>query len=263
MHIGIITLFPQMLEALRCGGVTARALQRGILQLTTWNLRDFSLNKQRRVDDRPYGGGPGMVMQVQPLRAAIKTAVTTLGPEVRVIHLSPQGRRLDQTGVQTLLNYSKLLLIAGRYAGIDERVLERDIHEEWSIGDYVLSGGELPAMVMIDALARWLPGVLGHNESATQDSFSHRLLNSPVYSRPAQIDGQSVPSILLEGHHAEIMRWREKQALGYTWCKRPDLLQIQCLTPQQQILLTEFINEYKENPHDPSGHPRIRKRTNE
>ena len=245
MHIGVITLFPQMFEALRGGGVTARALQRGILQLTTWNLRDFSTDKHRRVDDRPYGGGPGMVIQVQPLRAAIKTAVANLGSEVHVIHLSPQGRRLDQTGVNTLLNYTKLLLVAGRYEGIDERIIERDIDEEWSIGDYVLSGGELPAMVMIDALARWLPNVLGHNESATQDSFSHGLLNSPLYTRPEQIDGQSVPAVLLNGHHADIERWRQKQALGYTWRKRPDLLQTLHLTAQQQALLTEFINEYK------------------
>lgn len=243
MHIGVITLFPQMFEALRCGGVTARALQRGILQLTTWNLRDFSTHKHRRIDDRPYGGGPGMVIQVPPLRTAIKTAVAELGAKVHVIYLSPQGQRLDQMGIRTLLTYSKLLLVAGRYEGIDERIIERDIDAEWSIGDYVLSGGELPAMVMIDALARWLPDVLGHDESAAQDSFSHGLLNSPQYTRPEQIDGQSVPAILLNGNHAEIARWRQKQALGNTWRKRPDLLQTIPLTTQQQTLLTEFINE--------------------
>jgi tRNA (guanine37-N1)-methyltransferase len=243
MHIGVITLFPEMFEILRCGGVTARALQRNILQLTTWNLRAFSTHKQRRVDDRPYGGGPGMVIQVQPLRTAIKTAVTELGADVHVIYLSPQGRRLDQRGVKTLLKHTKLLLIAGRYEGIDERIIERDIDEEWSIGDYVLSGGELPAMVIIDALARWLPDVLGHTESAEGDSFSHGLLNSPQYTRPEQIDGQNVPTLLLNGHHAEIARWRQKQALGNTWRKRPDLLQTAQLTTQQQILLTEFINE--------------------
>jgi len=234
-----------MFDVLRCGGVTARALQRNRLQLTTWNLRDFTTNKHRRVDDRPYGGGPGMVIQVQPLRSAIKAAVTELGTEVHVIYLSPQGRRLDQTGIETLLNYTKLLLIAGRYEGIDERIIERDIDEEWSIGDYVLSGGELPAMVMIDALSRWLPDVLGHDESAATDSFSHGLLNSPQYTRPEQIDGQNVPTTLLNGHHAEIDRWRQKQALGNTWRKRPDLLQTMQLTTQQQMLLTEFINEQK------------------
>lgn len=245
MHIGVICLFPQMFDALRCGGVTAYALQQGILQLTLWNLRDFSSDKHRRVDDRPYGGGPGMVLQVQPLRAAIQTAVAQLGSKAHVIYLSPQGRRLDATGVQTLLSYSNLLLVAGRYEGIDERVIDRDIAEEWSIGDYVLSGGELAALVMIDALARWLPGVLGHPESATKDCFSQGLLNSPHYTRPEHIDGQTVPAVLLSGNHAEIARWRQKEALGRTWCKRPDLLESRLLTPQQQALLTDYLNEYE------------------
>ncbi len=191
MHIGVITLFPQMLDALRCGGITARALERGLLQLSTWNPRDFTHNKHRRVDDRPYGGGPGMVMQVQPLRTAIQMAVSVLGQDTHVIYLSPQGRRFDQTGVQTLLNYPRLLMVAGRYEGIDERLIEQDIDEEWSIGDYVLSGGELAAMVIIDALIRWLPQALGHQESATTDSFYNGLLDHPHYTRPEELAGQN------------------------------------------------------------------------
>ncbi|RKZ45699.1 MAG: tRNA (guanosine(37)-N1)-methyltransferase TrmD [Candidatus Parabeggiatoa sp. nov. 3] len=243
MHIGLITLFPEMLDTLRCGGITARALEKGLLKLSTWNPRDFTQDKHRCVDDRPYGGGPGMVMQVQPLRAAIQAGLATLGPETRVIYLSPQGRRLDQAGVHILLNYQRLLLVAGRYEGIDERVIERDIDEEWSIGDYVLSGGELAAMVMIDALTRWLPGALGHEASATEDSFYAGLLDHPHYTRPEEIDGQSVPAVLLSGHHAQIVRWRQKQALGRTWTRHPELLEKLSLTPKQQTLLNEFIVE--------------------
>jgi tRNA (guanine37-N1)-methyltransferase len=246
MHIGVITLFPEMLDTLRCGGITARALEKGILNLSTWNPRDFTEDKHRCVDDRPYGGGPGMVMQVQPLRAAIQAGVATLGPETRVIYLSPQGRRLDQAGVQTLLTDQPLLLVAGRYEGIDERVIEQDIHEQWSIGDYVLSGGELAAMVMIDALTRWLPGALGHEASATEDSFYNGLLDHPHYTRPEEIDGQSVPTVLLSGHHANIVRWRQKQALGRTWKYHPELLEQLDLTADQQILLNEFIIEEPE-----------------
>ncbi|HAI70561.1 MAG TPA: tRNA (guanosine(37)-N1)-methyltransferase TrmD [Gammaproteobacteria bacterium] len=243
MHIGLITLFPEMLDTLRCGGITARALEKGLLKLSTWNPRDFTQDKHRCVDDRPYGGGPGMVMQVQPLRAAIQAGVATLGPGTRVIYLSPQGRRLDQAGVQILLNYQRLLLVAGRYEGIDERVIERDIDEEWSIGDYVLSGGELAAMVMIDALIRLLPGALGHEASATEDSFYAGLLDHPHYTRPEEIDGQTVPAVLLSGHHAEIVRWRQKQALGCTWARHPELLEKLSLTPEQETLLNEFIVE--------------------
>ncbi|OAD23342.1 tRNA (guanine-N(1)-)-methyltransferase [Candidatus Thiomargarita nelsonii] len=197
MHIGVISLFPEMLDALRCGGVTARALEKGLLKLSSWNPRDFSPDKHHHVDDRPYGGGPGMVMQVQPLRDAIRTAVTIMGAETRVIYLTPQGRRLDQAGVRILLDYQRLVLVAGRYEGIDERLIERDIDEEWSIGDYVLSGGELAAMVIIDALARQLPGTLGHEASAAEDSFYAGLLDYPHYTRPEEIDGQAVPAVSL------------------------------------------------------------------
>jgi len=243
MHIGVITLFPEMIDALRCGGVTARALEKELLHLSVFNPRDFTSDKHRRVDDRPYGGGPGMVMQVQPLRAAIATAVTTLGADTRVIYLSPQGRRLDQAGVLMLLSYQRLLLVAGRYEGIDQRIIERDIDEEWSIGDYVLSGGELAAMVIIDAITRLLPGALGHDESAALDSFSTGLLDYPHYTRPEEIDGQRVPTVLLSGHHAEIARWRDKQALGHTFQSHPQLLEKISLTAEQQALLNNFIDE--------------------
>jgi len=243
MHIGVISLFPEMLDALRCGGVTARALEKGLLKLSSWNPRDFSPDKHHHVDDRPYGGGPGMVMQVQPLRDAIRTAVTIMGAETRVIYLTPQGRRLDQAGVRILLDYQRLVLVAGRYEGIDERLIERDIDEEWSIGDYVLSGGELAAMVIIDALARQLPGTLGHEASAAEDSFYAGLLDYPHYTRPEEIDGQAVPAVLLSGNHAEIARWRHKQALGRTWCRYPELLDRLRLSAEQKVLLNEFIDE--------------------
>jgi len=243
MHIGVITLFPEMIDALRCGGITARALEKQLLKLSTWNPRDFSQNKHHCVDDRPYGGGPGMVMQVQPLRAAIQAARTAMGNHTHVIYLSPQGRRLDQKGVQVLLNYQRLLFISGRYEGIDERIIEQDIDEEWSIGDYVLSGGELAAMVIIDALIRWLPGALGHEASATEDSFYNGLLDYPHYTRPEEINGQSVPAVLLSGNHAAIARWRQKQALGRTWSRYPELLTQLDLTIEQQTLLNEFIAE--------------------
>ncbi len=243
MHIGVISLFPEMFDAIRCCGITARALEKNLLQLSTWNPREFTHNKHRSVDDRPYGGGPGMVMQVEPLRTTIRAATTIMGKETQVIYLSPQGRRLDQAGVRTLLNYRRLLLVAGRYEGIDERLIAQDIDEEWSIGDYVLSGGELAAMVMIDVLTRQLPGALGHEESAVEDSFYAGLLDHPHYTRPEEIDGQTVPAVLLSGNHAEIALWRHKQALGRTWCKHPELLKKISLTAEQQMLLNEFIEE--------------------
>ncbi len=244
MHIGVITLFPEMFDALRCGGITARALEKGLLKLSTWNPRTFTKNKHHRVDDRPYGGGPGMVMQVQPLRTAIQMALTMMGIKTRVIYLTPQGRRLDQAGVQILLNYQDVILVSGRYEGIDERLIEEDIDEEWSIGDYVLSGGELPAMVIIDAIVRQLPGALGHDESAVEDSFYAGLLDYPHYTRPEKIDGQKVPEVLLSGNHAEIARWRHKQALGRTWNRYPKLLEKYPLTAEQKRLLIEFIHEH-------------------
>lgn len=243
MQIGIITLFPEMFQALQCGGITARALEHGLLQLHFWNPRDFTTNKHRCVDDRPYGGGPGMVMQVQPVRAAIQAAKTVLGAMTKVIYLSPQGQRLEQKGVDYLGQQQNFILLAGRYEGIDERIISNDVDEEWSIGDYVVSGGELPAMVIIDALVRHLPGALGHQDSAAEDSFFNGLLDYPHYSRPEVIDNEAVPEVLLTGNHAEIARWRLKQALGRTWHRRPDLLEKLCLTAKQQQLLNEFISD--------------------
>jgi tRNA (guanine37-N1)-methyltransferase len=245
MHLGVITLFPGMFDALKNYGITGRALKRGIVQLTLWNPRDFSLDRHRSVDDRPYGGGPGMVMGVQPLRDAIGVARSALGANCRVVYLSPQGKRLDQAGLQLLAAREALLFIAGRYEGVDERLLEMEIDEEWSIGDYILSGGELAAMVMIDGLVRLLPGALGAIESAEQDSFVDGLLDCPHYTRPEVINGWSVPTVLLTGNHEAIRRWRLKQALGRTWLKRPDLLKGRVLEKEQQDLLDEFIREYR------------------
>lgn len=246
MRIGVISLFPAMFDALRVGGITARALQHGIVDLQIWNPRDFTMDKHRRVDDRPFGGGSGMVMQVQPLRAAVQAAKHTLGAQTRTIYLSPQGRRLDHAGIQDLLHSPTLLLVNGRYEGVDERFLTHDIDEEWSIGDYVLSGGELATMVLIDALTRWLPNALGDMQSAQQDSFCESLLDYPHYTRPEVFDGQAVPAVLLGGNHAEIARWRHKQALGRTWQRRPDLLDIPNLSPEQRMLLAEYIEEHED-----------------
>lgn len=243
MEIAVVTLFPEMFAALRCGGISARALDRGLCALSTWDPRDYTEDKHRRVDDRPYGGGPGMVMQVQPLRETIRAAKHSIAKPSRVIYLSPQGRPLDQAGLQALLGYRNLVLVAGRYEGIDERVIAHDIDEECSIGDYVLSGGELAAMVVIDALIRLLPDALGDANSAAQDSFYAGLLDYPHYTRPVHTDGQDVPEVLLQGNHAEIERWRHKQALGKTWLKRADLLGKLELSPEQRVLLDEFITE--------------------
>ncbi|HFD92373.1 MAG TPA: tRNA (guanosine(37)-N1)-methyltransferase TrmD [Gammaproteobacteria bacterium] len=245
MRIDVVTLFPEMVETIGRYGVTGRAVERGLLQLACWNPRDYSQDAYRAVDDRPFGGGPGMVMMVQPLRDAIQAArQAAAAPDTRVIYLSPQGRRLDHgLACRMARQYSSLVLVAGRYEGIDERLLEAEIDEELSIGDYVLSGGELAAMVVIDALARQLPGVLGHGESSQQDTFSQGLLEHAQYTRPREIDGRRVPEVLLSGDHAAIERWREKQALGRTWLKRPDLLEGMSLSEEQLRLLEEFKQE--------------------
>ena len=245
MRIDVVTLFPEMVETVGRYGVTGRARERGLLQLACWNPRDYSQDAYRAVDDRPFGGGPGMVMMVQPLRDAIQAArQAAAAPDTRVIYLSPQGRRLDHgLACRMARQYRSLVLVAGRYEGIDERLLEAEIDEELSIGDYVLSGGELAAMVVIDALARQLPGVLGHEESSQQDTFSQGLLEHAQYTRPREIDGRRVPEVLLSGDHAAIERWREKQALGRTWLKRPDLLEGMSLSEEQLRLLEEFKQE--------------------
>ncbi|MBN0986369.1 tRNA (guanosine(37)-N1)-methyltransferase TrmD [Amphritea pacifica] len=243
MWIGVVTLFPEMFEAITRHGVTGKAVRNGLLDVQCWNPREFTRDKHRTVDDRPYGGGPGMLMKVQPLRDAIQAAKQSAGEQVRVIYLSPQGRRLDHAGVKELAAAERLILVAGRYEGIDERLVETEIDEEWSLGDFVLSGGELPAMVLIDAVSRLVPGVLGHQDSAAEDSFSDGLLDCPHYTRPEKLDDMSVPDVLLSGNHEAIRRWRLKQQLGRTWKRRPELLEDLELTKEQLTLLTEFIRE--------------------
>ena len=240
MKVGVVTLFPEMLQAITDYGVTGRAVQQGLLQVAGVNPRDFTQDKHRTVDDRPYGGGPGMLMKVQPLRDAIAAAKTDL-PNPKVIYLSPQGRKLDQAGVLELAKQESLVLVAGRYEGIDERLLSTDIDEEWSLGDFVLSGGELPAMVFVDAVARMLPGVLGHAESAQEDSFAQGLLDCPHYTRPEVVEDMVVPSVLLSGDHKAIADWRMQQQLGRTWQRRPDLLEQITLTAEQEQSLANFI----------------------
>jgi len=243
MQIDIVTLFPQMFTALD-SGITGRALTKKILQLQYWNPRDYSKDKHHSVDDRPYGGGPGMVMLVQPLQDTLEDIKKT--NTGKIIHLTPQGQPLTQTKVKELSAHNQLILISGRYEGIDERFINTAIDEEISIGDYVLSGGELAAMVIIDAIIRLLPGALGHEQSAQQDSFMQGILDCPHYTKPEIFDGQKVPDVLLSGNHKKIARWRLKQALGRTYLRRPDLLKECDLTANEQELLEEFINEQKE-----------------
>jgi len=244
MRIDVVTLFPEMIgEQLRYG-IQGRAIENRLLQVVTWNPRDFSLDRHRAVDDRPYGGGPGMVMQVQPLCAALRAARADAEP-APVIYLSPQGRRFTQARARELAGLDRLILLAGRYEGIDERVIDLEVDEELSLGDYVLSGGELPALVVMDAVTRLLPGALGDADSAQEDSFMDGLLDHPHYTRPEEAEGLRVPQVLVGGHHAEILRWRRKQALGRTWRRRPELLETLQLDAQQRGLLEEFIREYE------------------
>ena len=241
MQIAIVTIFPQMFDSFVCEGMTRRALETGQLQLEFRNPRDFTEDSHRQVDDRPYGGGPGMVMMAEPLNQAIGSARTAV--RGRVIYLSPQGRQLKQKRARELASEAGLVLLAGRYEGVDERVLEAEIDEEISIGDYVLSGGELPAMVLIEALVRYLPGVLGNEDSVRSDSFSAGLLDWPHYTRPEQFSGRAVPRVLLGGNHEAIRRWRLQQALGRTWERRPDLMERLILNEEQHELLASYQRE--------------------
>ncbi|WP_256470514.1 tRNA (guanosine(37)-N1)-methyltransferase TrmD [Alkalimarinus coralli] len=243
MWIGAVTLFPEMFQAVTDYGVTGRAFKNRIMEFQAWNPRDFTHDRHRTVDDRPYGGGPGMLMKVQPLQDAIAAAKQAAGEGVKVIYLSPQGKRLDQAGVQHLANAEKLILVAGRYEGVDERLIKAEIDEEWSLGDFVLSGGEIAAITVIDAIARLIPGVLGHDQSAEQDSFFDGLLDCPHYTRPEIFQGQKVPDVLMGGHHEQIRRWRLKQSLGRTWQRRPDLLEDRMLSEEEKGLLEEFVRE--------------------
>ena len=242
MRIDIITLFPQMFDALTDYGVVGKAVQREILSLNYWNPRDYAENKHNRVDDRPFGGGPGMLMQYLPLQKTLEAAKQN-NPDSPVIYLSPQGRQLDQNGLRELSQHKGLILINGRYEGVDERFIESYVDQEWAIGDYVISGGELASMVMIDGVSRLLPDVLGHEDSADQDSHSNGLLDCPHYTRPEMIDGKSVPPVLMSGNHKAIENWRLKQSIGRTYQRRPDLLQKLNLSDEQQRLLNEYIQE--------------------
>ena len=254
MKFAIITLFPEMFEAISGHGISSRAVARGLVELSFWNPRNFTHDRYRRVDDRAYGGGPGMVMKPEPLSAAIAAAKEAMsektGTDTPVVYLSPQGRTLTQAGLQELAKLPGMILLAGRYEGIDERVIERHVDQEWSIGDYVLSGGELAAMVLIDGITRLLPGALGHPQSAEQDSFTDGLLDCPHYTRPEELDGQTVPEVLLQGNHDKIRRWRLKQALGRTLERRPDLIRARTLNDEQRQLLQEYLEERGANPDD-------------
>lgn len=241
----VITLFPELLHAFRDTGIVARCQSRGLVSIETITPRAFTSDRRATVDDSPYGGGPGMVMMAAPLRAAIEAARATAPPAL-VIYMSPQGRRFQQRDVARLAACPHLVLVAGRYEGIDERLLARDIDEEWSVGDFVLSGGEVPAMLMIDAIVRTLPEALGDERSAQEDSFSGGLLDHPHYTRPEVLDGEAVPPVLLSGHHAAIIAWRRQQRLGRTWERRPDLLAAVGLNVGDQALLDAYRRAVKE-----------------
>lgn len=243
MWVGIISLFPEMFRSVTDFGVTGQAVKKGLLSVQSWNPRDFAHDKRHTVDDKPYGGGPGMLMMVQPLRDAIHAAKAAAPGETKVIYLSPQGRKLDQQGVEELAKNDNLLLICGRYEGIDERVIQSEVDEEWSIGDFVMTGGEIPAMTLIDTVSRFIPGVLGDFASAEEDSFANGLLDCPHYTRPEVLDGKTAPAVLMSGNHQEIRRWRLKQSLGRTWLRRPELLENLALTDEQEQLLAEYIKE--------------------
>ena len=243
MFVGIVTLFPEMFKAITEFGVTGRAVKQNLLQVRCYNPRDFTHDKHKTVDDRPYGGGPGMLMMVQPLRDAIRAAKAQTGEGAKVIYLSPQGRKLEQSGVTELAKNEKLILVCGRYEGIDERLIQTEIDEEWSIGDYVLTGGELPAMTLIDAVARFIPGVLGKQASADEDSFAAGLLDCPHYTRPEQLDGLTVPPVLMSGNHEQIRQWRLRQSLKRTWLRRPELLEKLALTDEQKNMLRQIKSE--------------------
>jgi len=241
-----VTLFPEMFDALTGSGITQRALERGLWSLGLWNPRDFTADNYRSVDDRPYGGGPGMVMLAEPLEKAIAAARSAATGEARVVHLSPQGGKLDEARVARLAREERVILLCSRYEGVDERFLEQCVDEEISIGDYVISGGELAAMVLMDAVVRKLPGALGDERSALEDSFAAGLLDCPQYTRPERYRDRETPPVLLSGHHADIARWRLKQSLGRTWLRRPELIERRGLNELESGLLEEFRREQNE-----------------
>ena len=250
MQLGIVTLFPEMFAAVTEHGISGRAVRSGLMNLELFNPRDYTTDKHRTVDDKPFGGGPGMLMKTEPLIASIAAArqvvsqKQTVGEKARVIYLSPQGKTLKQDSIIDLAKRESMVLLCGRYQGIDNRVLENEIDEEWSLGDFVISGGELAAMTLIDAMTRFQPGALGDEGSALEDSFSNGLLHSPEYTRPQSIAGSDMPEVLLSGDHEAIRKWRLKQSLGATWLKRPDLLQAMSLEIEQEELLEQFKQDY-------------------
>jgi len=257
MQIGVVTLFPEMFAALTDYGISSRAIQNELVSLEFWNPRNYATDKHRMVDDKPFGGGPGMLMKTEPLVASIQAAKEGVrrGPlaqamqQAKVVYLSPQGKPLKQAHIAELAKRPNMVLVCGRYQGIDTRVIDSEVDEEWSLGDFVVSGGELAAMALIDAMIRLQPGALGDEGSAVEDSFANGLLHSPEYTRPKEFEGRKVPSILLSGDHEAIRVWRLKQSLGSTWLKRPDLLGLLTLDGEQQELLEQFINEYEsQNP---------------
>ncbi len=259
MQLGIVTLFPEMFAAVTEHGISGRAVRSGLMNLEFFNPRDYTTDKHRTVDDKPFGGGPGMLMKTEPLMASIAAArhavaekqkaggANSASERAKVIYLSPQGKTLKQDSIIDLAKRESMVLLCGRYQGIDNRVLESEIDEEWSLGDFVISGGELAAMTLIDAMTRFQPGALGDEGSALEDSFSNGLLHSPEYTRPQSIIGQAVPEVLLSGDHEAIRKWRLKQSLGATWLKRPDLLQGMSLDAEQKELLEQFEQDYVRN----------------
>ena len=241
MWIGVVSLFPEMFKAVTDYGISRRAVENGLLTLEVWNPREFTEDKHRTVDDKPYGGGPGMLMKVQPLKDAINAAKSKAQAQCPVIYLSPQGKPLEQADLASLAMLPELILVAGRYEGIDERLIESVIDMEVSIGDFVASGGELPAMLLIDGVTRLLPGAVGDADSVEQDSFSNGLLDYPQYTRPETEDGLTVPEVLMSGDHGQIARWRKMQSLGRTYKKRPDLITARTLTEEEKQLLDEYL----------------------
>ena len=245
IRFDVVTLFPEMFAAVAHSGITSRALEAGLWSLTTWNPRDFTTDNYRTVDDRPYGGGPGMVMMAEPIERTLDAVKTAGGG--RVLYLSPQGRKLDHRRVMEFSREESVTLLCGRYEGVDERLLARRVDEEISIGDFVLSGGEIAAMALMDAVVRQLPGAVGDSASVAEESFADGLLDCPQYTRPEKWPqnerGETVPEVLLSGHHENIRRWRLKQALGRTWLRRPDLLELRSLSDEERLLLEEFRQE--------------------
>ena len=243
MRIAVVSLFPQMIREALKEGVVGRALERGVFDVDCFDPRNYTTDPHRSVDDRPYGGGPGMVLKVEPMRSAVREAVAALPPGSRRVYLGADGRRFEQSMARQACAWPGLILVAGRYEGVDERFIEQETDEQWSIGDYVLSGGELPALVVIDAIARLLPGTLGSSESALQESFSEDLVDWPHYTRPQVLDEHEVPGVLASGDHAAIYRWRLKQALGRTWLRRPELLERRGMSDEEKDLLEDFKQE--------------------